>query len=161
MKSIIILCASITLLSAGSQQAGAGPGELIVNHQPHPFGGLASDTELRDDFGVPFWQRVADDIVLGQSASVGHIKWWGFYGSSFQSPPPAPPATETMRIRLYDARPSDGLPGDVLFQEQFLNPLRTPTGQIVAVGAGPPEYVFQVDLASPLELVPCHATILG
>lgn len=77
---------------------------------------------------------------------IQHIVWWGFYHLD------SPPATETMRIRFYDARPGDGLPGAILYEESFLDPSRTATGLIVFTGVGPHEYIYHVDLMTPFEL---------
>jgi hypothetical protein len=84
------------------------------------------------------------------------VVWWGFYGGSFAHYPEPAPLSETMRIRFYASRASDGLPDDngILHEETFENPSRVATGEIVGVGPGPPEYMYQVDLASPLVLQP-------
>ncbi len=64
-----------------------------------------------------------------------------------------------MRIRLYDARVSDALPGNVLFEEDLPNPSRTPTGVIAYVqgfAAGmlvdAAEYRFEAGLPAPMSL---------
>lgn len=59
-----------------------------------------------------------------------------------------------MRIRFYCARPSDGLPddGNIIFEELFLDPSRTATGNLVNVGGFPEEFQFEVDLATPANL---------
>ncbi len=121
---------------------------VIVDHPPLNTGGLASDTLLIDMFGNEIWQRVADDFVLGGAATIRRVNWWGFYHLD------NPPATETMRIRFYGARASDGLPDDnnVLFEESFLDPQRTATGRTVFTGVDPDEYIYQVDLTTPITL---------
>ena len=131
---------------------GIARGSIVVDQQPHNFGGPASDTALLDDFDNQIWQRVADDVLLPQSTILSRIVFWGFYGGSFDQFVEPPPPTETMRVRFYDARPSDNLPGTVLFEESFLNPSRVPTGRVVLVGPGPPEMRYQVDLTTPFEL---------
>jgi len=59
-----------------------------------------------------------------------------------------------MRIRFYHARPSDGLPdeGSIVFEESFVNPSRTATGEVIGLGPHPPEYVYEVSLATPVLL---------
>lgn len=132
-----------------------GGGQLLIDHQRHPFGGLASDTLFTDFPGGPaVWQRVADDFQLGFAATVQRVVWWGFYGGTFDPQVDPPMGDETMRIRFYDARPADGLPGAVLFEEAFLNPPRSPTGQVIPTGFVPPEFVYEVDLTSSFQLVP-------
>ncbi len=119
---------------------------IVVSHPPLPTGGPASDTAFDDGF-VP-WQRAADDFVLDSPATILRVNWWGFYNQD------NPPATETMRIRFMGARPGDGLPDEnnVVFEDSFLNPSRSATGQVIATGVLPAEYLYEVDLASPAEL---------
>lgn len=132
---------------------GASGDGVVIDHQPHPFGGLGSDTLFREFPGGPaVWQRVADDIVLDSPALIRRIHFWGFYGSTFDSEPEPPPLTETMRIRFYDARPSDGLPQNVLFEDSFSDPMRTATGDTIPVGPNAPEYFFEVNLTVPFLL---------
>jgi hypothetical protein len=127
--------------------------EIVVDHQPFPTGGPASDTDLLID-GQPFWQQNADDFMLAQPATIRHITWFGFYGSSFTSPAEQPPATQTFRMRLYDARPLVGLPGNIVHEENFVDPTLAATGRQILVGALPDEYKFDADLAAPLSLLP-------
>jgi hypothetical protein len=131
---------------------GVGRATIIVDQQPNPVSGPASDTAFLFN-EQPNWQQEADDIVLAQSAVVNRILFWGFYGGDFDQFIEPPPLDETMRVRLYDARPADSLPGAVLFEEAFLNPSRIPTGRTILTGAGPPEMRYQVDLTSPFELL--------
>lgn len=159
------VASSMALMAIAAQTALAGPvldidsdtmglprGSIVVDHQPFPTGGPASDTGFRDDFGIQFWQQLADDFVLSQDAIIRHVTWWGFYGSSFTSPAEQPPATQTMRVRFYDARFQDGLPGTVLFEETFVDPAYAWTGRQVLTGAAPNEYKFDVDLTTPYSL---------
>ncbi|MEE8170921.1 MAG: PEP-CTERM sorting domain-containing protein [Phycisphaerae bacterium] len=119
---------------------GAG---VVVDHPPSQAGGPAADTEYLNSFGDQRWQLLADDIFLSSLATIRQVKWWGFYDQD------NPPASESFRVRFYDARPSDGLPGNILFEEAFLNPSRTMTGEIISVGIGPHEYFYEVDLVTP------------
>lgn len=125
-------------------------GIIVVDHQPHNTGGPASDTEfIVPEFPNNTWQRVADDFILAQPATIRHVNWWGFYHLD------NPPAEEIMRIRFYGSRPGDGLPddNDIIYEESFTNPSRAWTGRQVFTGILPREYLFQVNLANPLPLV--------
>jgi hypothetical protein len=121
---------------------------IVVDHQPHPFGGLGSDTLFLGPGGQPVWQRVADDFILANDYEIGTVRWWGFYNAD------NPPTTETMRIRFYGARPGDGLPddGNILYETSVQDHTRTWTGRIVATGIGPREYLFQSALPTPIFL---------
>jgi hypothetical protein len=127
---------------------------IVVDHQPHPYGGFGSDTEFRDDWGDPVWQREADDILLDEAAAIRQIVWWGFYGGTFDDWPEPPPQTEAMRIRFYQARLGDGLPDEdnMSFEQTYENPIRTATGRVIMMGRLPLEYRYEVDLASPIVL---------
>jgi hypothetical protein len=126
----------------------AARGEIVVDHQPHNFGGFASDTEFLDDFGSPLWQRVADDFTLTEPAVTRRITAWGFYNLD------DPPVTETMRIRFYGARDGDGLPddGNIISEQAFIDPLREWTGRIIFSGVGPREFIYTFDLNEPVPL---------
>ena len=152
------------VVSAGVPSARAAPhsledlyrdGDIVVDHQPYPYGGFGSDTAFYYPF-PPFeiWQRVADDILLSEPATIRHITWWGFYGSSLVEEPEPAPETETMRIRFYHARPGDGLPDDdnIAYEVSFLDPSRTATGRLVQVPPGPAEYIYEADLTTPVSL---------
>jgi hypothetical protein len=126
---------------------------LIVDHQPHPVGGPAADTDfISSDSGQRVFQQVADDFAVGADATIRRVLWWGFYGGSFGGTTAPPVGLETMRIRFYEARPVDGLPGLVLYEESFLSPQRLPTGRDVFTTHRHPEYMYQVDLATPFDL---------
>jgi hypothetical protein len=127
-------------------------GGVVWDQQPLPSGGPGADTDFYSDSGQQVWQQVADDILLADPATIRRIVWWGFYGGNFTGSPLPPEGPETMRIRFYDARPEDGLPGATLYEESFLNPSRTATGRIVATPLYPSEYIFQVDLPTPFDL---------
>ena len=124
---LVCLC-----LGVGLQNSGA---DILVDHSPHPYGGAAGDTLFTTPFGQPTWQLVADDFVLANADQATSLSWYGFYDAD------NPPSMETMRVRFYDARPSDGLPGLVLYEETFQNPTRINTGRRIQVGIGPYEYL--------------------
>ena len=139
----LVFFALSTLLAVASVRA-----EILVDHQPHPYGGLASDTLFNDPFGRPVWQRVADNFVLPNPAQAVSLRYWGFYDAD------NPPATETMRIRIYGSRAGDGLPDDanILSETTLQNPTRTATGRLVSTGHLPHEYLFDAGLAVPVDL---------
>jgi hypothetical protein len=130
-----------------------GRAGLVVDQPPFPAGGPAADTAFRNFFDQPRFQQVADNILLDNSATVRQVTWWGFYGAEGQSHNP-PPGDETFRLRFYGARPGDGLPddGNVIFEESFVAPLRTATGQIVDADVTAPEFVYQTNLSGDVFL---------
>lgn len=151
--SVAIVLGVATLVAA--RPSFAGPVDGIVFQQPPTFlGGPGSDTEfISAASGQQVWQLIADNVVLDSTADIRRITWLGFYGGSGQPHDP-PDGPETMRIRFHGARPSDGLPDDdnMIFEESFLNPSRTPTGNLVNVGGFPEEFFFEVDLSDPVTL---------
>lgn len=130
-------------------------GPVVFDHPPFNTGGPASDTSFRiDPSPAELWQQLADDILLASPATIRRIVFWGFYGGTFDPVPQQPPITETFRVRFYGARPGDGLPDDnnIFFEETFLDPSRTATGRPILTGPLPPEFVYQIDLLSPVSL---------
>lgn len=116
---------------------GAG-GEIVVDHQPHNTGGFGADTLYQENqFLPPTWQLLADDVLLTQPAVIGSVVFWGFY--HFDS---LPTGDEVFRVRLYDPRSDDGLPGGAVYETQILNPPRAATGRFIATSGGPMEYRF-------------------
>jgi hypothetical protein len=123
---------------------------ILVDHQPHPTGGGAADTDFTTDSGQEhYWQLVADDFTLSSSAATQHAVWWGLYGGTFSGSWDPPPGSETMRLRFYSARAGDGLPGDIVYEENFVDPSRVWTGRYIT---GHPEYRFEADLALPFQV---------
>jgi hypothetical protein len=116
----------------------------LVDHQPTLYGGPFSDTDFVYQFR-PNWALLADDVTLSTPATIRRVTWWGFYDQD------NPPASETMRIRLYDARPGDGLPGAMLYERLFLNPSRMATGRVIIV-LDPHEYFYDVVLPTPFAM---------
>ncbi len=125
---------------------------LVVDQQPTQGGGGASDTAFYDAWEEPVWQQIADNILLTEAATIRHVNWWGFYGGDDDEEPELAPDEETMRVRFYAAREGDGLPGEILFEQSLPNPSRIATGRTIAVGARPPEYLYGIDLSSPIVL---------
>ncbi len=128
-----------------------GRGGLVWDQQPLNTGGPGADTDFYSNSGQRVWQQVADDILLPSAATIRRIAWWGFYGGNFSGTTLPPTGPETMRLRFYDARPSDALPGQTLWEESFLNPSRTATGRNIAANSAA-EYVFEADLTTPFDL---------
>jgi hypothetical protein len=127
-------------------------GQILVDHPPYNSGGPASDTLLIDEItGATVFQQVADNFSLTADSVAGAASWHGFYGGFDQNHQP-PAGDETMRVRLYQSRASDGLPGNVLYEEAFLNATRTWTGRIVEGQFNEREYRFDANLSQPVPL---------
>jgi len=140
------------LLAALAFCAPAAGQLVLVDHPPHNSGGPAADTLFINSMtGQQMSQQVADDFTLPSDAWAGSLSWHGFYGG-FQQDHQPPAGDETMRVRFYEARSGDGLPGDVIYEESFLNPSRTWTGRNVLVALNVPEFLFEVTLSSPIPL---------
>lgn len=139
--SVVALCVAAVLTAPARA-------DIIFDHQPHPYGGPSSDTLFTTAFGQPYWQRLADDFVLGSADQAIGLTYWGFYDAD------NPPATETMRIRILRARAGDLLPDEnnVVSETTIQNPSREATGRIIQVGIGPHEYRYQASLVSPVDL---------
>ncbi len=120
--------------------------QITVDHPPHPAGGAASDTEFINMFGQAVWQVEADDFRLSAPATARRLEWFGFYDRD------NPPVAETMLVRLYDSRPSDGLPGSVLHEFTAVNPKRIATGRVIGVGILPREFRYEFELPTPFNL---------
>lgn len=142
-----LLAFGLALLGVTTPSVAGLVENVVIDHPPHPFGGLASDTLYA---GGHMMQRVADDFLLSEPAEIIKINAWGFYAEN------NPPATETMRVRFYGARPSDGLPDDsnILYEESFLDPPRTATGNLVFADVTADEFFFEFDLSSSAQLEP-------
>jgi len=134
--------------------AAPGQAQIVVDHQPIQSGGPAADTEFLDMIGQPNSQRLADNFMIPAPGPnpppipITEIAWWGFYDQD------NPPLTETMRVRFYGVRPSDGLPDEqnILYEQSFLNPSRVATGKVVFVGELPLEYFYHVNPTVPPQL---------
>ncbi len=118
----------------------------LVDHQPNRSGGPASDGDFINAFGQRRSQQLADEFSLSAAADITTVSAWGFYNLD------NPPAIETMRVRFYSARPSDGFPGNVLYEEELTSFSRIATGHVVFVGVDPREFLYTFDLAQPVSL---------
>ncbi|MEK6643113.1 MAG: hypothetical protein AABZ08_04335 [Planctomycetota bacterium] len=128
--------------------------DLLVDHPRHNVGGPDSDTDFIYGPVDPYWQVLADDFLINSSAQVDRVTWLGFYGGQFYGSVQPPVGDETMRIRFHAARPGDGLPGQVLYEQDFLNTSRTATGLLLSDTRVYPEYRFEADLATPFPIEP-------
>lgn len=64
---------------------------------------------------------------------------------------------ETFRIRVYDQRPGDLLPGTVLYEAELTSVPRVWTGRFVLTFGAPREFRYEIDLPEPLA-VAAHTT---
>jgi len=126
-----------------------GPGDgVLVDHQPHNFGGPMADTNGFESVGgEPIWQLVADDFSLPVDATIRRIVFWGFYNYGIE-----PTSNEEFEIEFHHPRSFDGLPGETFYEATFLNPAREWTGRNVISAGGGREYRFEADLPSGLTL---------
>lgn len=141
------------LLVALSVMVVAGlPARADIIFEQLPSNGYAaiSDTDYYTNTYGPAWQLLAHDFSVSLSAPIQRITWWGCYGGGGHPIDP-PPGDEYMRIRLYQPRDSDALPGGILYEQTILNVSRVATGRIVGLPGGPPEYRYQFDLLAPFE----------
>lgn len=122
-------------------------GQVLIQHLPTQVGGPASDTEF-DFLGSPLWQQLADEIYFSQDSLLSRVDWWGFYNDD------NPPLTETMRIRIYEARLGDSLPDEtsIVLDTSVTDPFRIATGEQVAVGIGPAEFLYSHHFKDPILL---------
>ena len=133
----ILIAAFATLRADGS--------EIVVNHLPKRSGGPFSDSSFINAFGHLSSQNLADDFTVGAETFIHRVPAWGFYNDDNA------PAVERMRVRFYDD--VAGLPGSVVFEQEFSDSQRTPTGQIVFVGIAPREYAYTFELAAPINVL--------
>jgi len=152
LVAVLVLTLSVRAWAApGTIRDLLGDRTIVVDRQPTRYGGLASDTLFINRSGQVSWQQLADSITLSQAATNLQLGWWGFYGSFDQTHQP-PSGAETFRVRFYDARASDGLPGSTIFEQTFDSASRAATGHTVFAEVTAPEYFYQVDLAQGLAL---------
>jgi hypothetical protein len=137
-----------TLLLASAAQAG-----ILFEQPPANYFGAGSDTHYVGQFHPDFWQLAADDFTLPATSTIRHVTWWAFYGGLPDHSNQPPQQDEYIRLRIYQDRPSGGLPGSILYEETFLNAPRAATGRFVFVFSEPLEYKFDVDLATPFDAV--------
>ena len=149
LKTAALLCAATVVPRAEAGEPDWNDlmrdGGILLSRQPHNFGGLASDNLLREnEFLPPTWQWVADDFVLNQTSAIGRVNFWGFYDHNS-----LPGGTEDFRLRFYEPRNSDGLPGDVVYETSATDVPRTFTGRTIITSGAPAEYLFSLELSSP------------
>jgi hypothetical protein len=139
-KCLYILAVGWAVLGTAGARASA---DIILNQPPLNSGGPVSDLAYQGGLGQ---QRLADDFQVAHDVVVRQILWHGFYGDDFLKEVEPPPATETMRVRFCGARANNGLPDEssILFDQNFMNPMREATGRIVSVGPFPQGFVFRL-----------------
>ncbi len=73
---VALLAAPVMASPDGWDELGRG-GErgIVVDQQPTRGGGLAADTEFYDTWGDPYWQQLADDILLSSAATIRRVLW--------------------------------------------------------------------------------------
>lgn len=121
-------------------------GGIVLYHPPDQSGACTSDTSYLQGV-ILLSQQLADDFILDTDATIHQVTWWGAYWDT------PPPTSETFRIRLYGIDVGDGLPGNLLFESTVFNPLRQATGlRVVGGGVSLTEYVFEVNLGTPISL---------
>lgn len=135
---------------AGPAQAQLGV--LLHRQQPNRQFGFSSDTEFSDNFGNITSELMADRFILGQGAEWRWTVFHGFYGGQFIPSDPEPPPVESFLVRLYSEE--NGLPGQVLHEEQFSSADRQPTGAFVSSDPIRREYRYQVKFSTGVALLP-------
>jgi hypothetical protein len=153
-RRAVVAAALVCLLGWPGAARGQVGEELLHAQPPNRFNGLTSDTEFLTDFGNPTSQLIADRFRLLRfdPVTVRRVVWWGFYGGLGEHVDPPPPAVETMRVRFY--RHQISLPGELLFEETFLNPTREWTGLVVSGSPQRREYRYEVWLTQGFEAQP-------
>jgi hypothetical protein len=118
--------------------------DVVWDQSPNQRGGYVSDTDQTFFGQEHYWQRMADDFRLGEGVILTRAVAYGFFYNSYSAP-----ADETIRVRLYSARESDGLPGAVLYEQTIQNPAREETGEHIFAGSDGPEYRYTIDFETP------------
>ncbi len=123
--------------------------EIVFSQSPNQSGGFVSDTD-QTFLGYPhFWARQAEDFHFDEPREITQVIFWGFYASAIFGP-----LDETMRIRFYRARESDGLPdeGAIVHEQTIQNPQREETGDVIHATADFPEYRYTINLTSSVSI---------
>ncbi|MCK6457702.1 MAG: hypothetical protein L6Q92_14375 [Phycisphaerae bacterium] len=140
------MTAAVWLAGLVAAQPASAQDVLLHRQAPNRLNGVYADTYYLDDFGLPAASLVADRFLLAQSATAWRVVWHGFYGRSFEWLDPAPPSSETMRLQFY--ADAGGLPGELRYEEEFLNPPRVYTGFQVSGLPTRKEYRYDVTLSA-------------
>lgn len=116
--------------------------ELVWEQTPSQYAGPASDSDcLHPLSGKRVWVFYADDVFLDRDALISRVTWQGLYDRD------NPPDDEVMRLRISDARPSDQLPGSVVYEELTTNHTRDATGRTMAASVSAREFTYAMDLS--------------
>ena len=142
-----LLTYSVIVFFAAAAPSTAG---VVVDHPSVGVIAPGSDTAFINSDGQEVWQLLADDLVLDNpfAVPIHHASWVGAYDLDNA------PDTETMRIRFYDARPVDGLPGNVLFEESFTSAIRSETGNLILTSVIAREFIYEANFSTPFILEP-------
>ncbi|MCK6457565.1 MAG: hypothetical protein L6Q92_13680 [Phycisphaerae bacterium] len=140
------MTAAVWLAGLAAAQPASAQDVLLHAQSPSRTGGRPSDTLFFNDFSLPDGALYADRFRLSQSANIYKLVAWGFFGRRFEDLDPPPPVTETMRVRFY--ADAGGVPGELRYEEEFLNPPRVFTGFFVALGPARKEYRYDVTLSA-------------
>lgn len=150
---LLSVALAIAVPLAGSRSLAAEQTDVLLHRQsPNRFSGYYADTAYLDDAGSLSAQLVADRFVISQNSNACRLAWWGFFGGIAPLVDPPPPVSEKMQVTIYEEL--GGLPGTVLYQQEFLNLARVWTGSFVGLGPLRREYRYDVTLS---ECVPIEA----
>ncbi|MCK6457919.1 MAG: hypothetical protein L6Q92_15495, partial [Phycisphaerae bacterium] len=147
LRLSILLAALAIIFSLLSDLASAQ--DVLLHRQlPNRLGGALSDTQalFSGPNGPVSGQLAADRFRLSQADVIRKLVVWSFFGGQTEQFDPPPPVTETMRVRFY--ADAGGLPGELRYEEEFLNPPRVFTGFFVSGGPVRKEYRYDVTLSA-------------
>lgn len=133
-------------LTLGAAPASA---DIVFSQSPNQRGGFVSDRD-QTFLGYPhFWAREAEDFQLSEPEVLTRVVFYGFYASAIFAPP-----SETMRIRFFRPRESDGLPdeGVILYEQTIQDPQREETGEVIQAASNLPEYRYTINLSSSVAI---------
>ncbi|MCK6457868.1 MAG: hypothetical protein L6Q92_15220 [Phycisphaerae bacterium] len=140
------MTAAVWLAGLAAAQPASAQDVLLHRQAPNRLGGSTSDTLYLRDSGAISSVLSADRFRLTQANVVYKLTAWGYFGRQIEDLDPLPPVTETMRVRFY--ADAGGVPGELRYEEEFLNPSRVFTGFFVSGGPVRKEYRYDVTLSA-------------
>ncbi|MCK6457261.1 MAG: hypothetical protein L6Q92_12130 [Phycisphaerae bacterium] len=140
------MTAAVWLAGLAAAQPAFAQDVLLHRQAPNRLGGISGDTAFYDDFGVLRGSIVADRFRLSAANTTHRVVFWAFYGNIDEDLDPVPPTVETIRVRFYVN--AGGLPGELRYEEEFLNPPRVYTGFQVFGLPTRKEYRYDVTLSA-------------
>ena len=144
MRFITVAVGVAVLVQCGSF-AHAQFDDVLLHQGPDRLFGLTTDTAWRQSNGEITSSLVADDFRLAVDSSACGLNWFGFYGADATGPFVIdPPVTETVRVQIQADQA--GLPGDVLWEQTYVDPHRVRTGHQIAVFPIRDEFEWSVAL---------------